>query len=268
MSEEQKGEGEHQRLTFAEIESLNKKQDELRAKNLKFVRDHPELKQIISDFTAACLFHKPDDVYRFAFQHFKLFAKGEMAEMLKQKEVYKAAHEVEGHNMMIVIEESYDRTRWMTVRAQDRVTGESRVAEFSEAEVCGRLGVTPDEVPEKVAQLISYRLATQGTIGMMIGDEGISPSVAECSAALRIQSVQRGKEGRRVAARRLLERNSARSLQTRYRGMRDRAVVKQMRLERHSSTRIQAQFRGRRSRIQLLKRLEADAADLEFGEGA
>ena len=49
------------------------------------VREHPELKQIISDFTAACLFHKPDDVYRFAFQHFKLFAKGEMAERLKAR---------------------------------------------------------------------------------------------------------------------------------------------------------------------------------------
>ena len=109
--------------------------------------------------------------------------------MLKSKLVYKAQHQVSDMNMEIEVEESYDRNRWMTVKAvqvmRDGSTTGMRCQEFSEQELCGRLGVKPDELPRLVGKMLSYRLFVSKAGTLSIGADGQCSSPSTTSPIVR-----------------------------------------------------------------------------------
>lgn len=49
---------------------MNERKMQLKAENVKYMEDHPEMHQILSDFMNAVLHDKPSDVYAFAADHF------------------------------------------------------------------------------------------------------------------------------------------------------------------------------------------------------
>jgi guanylate kinase len=59
-----------QKLTFEEISKLNERKTELKKQHAQYLEEHPEIKNIFSDFRSATLVEKPDDVFAFAKQHF------------------------------------------------------------------------------------------------------------------------------------------------------------------------------------------------------
>uniref|UniRef100_A0A095CD64 Ciliogenesis-associated TTC17-interacting protein n=1 Tax=Schistosoma haematobium TaxID=6185 RepID=A0A095CD64_SCHHA len=48
--------------------------DEIKAQYLLYLRDHPEIHDMISDFIKSLLLHKPDEVVKYASEYFKSFS--------------------------------------------------------------------------------------------------------------------------------------------------------------------------------------------------
>ena len=67
-----KGREKTQKLTFEEISQLNERKRELKDQHAAYIGEHPELKNILSDFMAAVLLEKPDDTFAFAAEHFAI----------------------------------------------------------------------------------------------------------------------------------------------------------------------------------------------------
>jgi guanylate kinase len=67
-----KGREKTQKLTFEEISALNERKRELKDEHAAYIGEHPELKNILSDFMAAVLLEKPDDTFAFAKEHFAI----------------------------------------------------------------------------------------------------------------------------------------------------------------------------------------------------
>mmetsp|Transcript_167125 Transcript_167125/g.406185 ORF Transcript_167125/g.406185 Transcript_167125/m.406185 type:complete len:108 (+) Transcript_167125:54-377(+) len=63
------------KLTFEELSELNERKSELRRENQDWIAAHPELKSVMSDFMAALLQRKPDDVFVYAAEYFEAIAK-------------------------------------------------------------------------------------------------------------------------------------------------------------------------------------------------
>ncbi|CAH8525337.1 unnamed protein product [Heterobilharzia americana] len=50
------------------------RKDEIKAQYLLYLRDHPEIRDMISDFIKSLLLHKPDEVVKYASEYFKSFS--------------------------------------------------------------------------------------------------------------------------------------------------------------------------------------------------
>ncbi|VDO69622.1 unnamed protein product [Schistosoma curassoni] len=50
------------------------RKDEIKAQYLLYLRDHPEIHDMISDFIKSLLLHKPDEVVKYASEYFKSFS--------------------------------------------------------------------------------------------------------------------------------------------------------------------------------------------------
>lgn len=50
------------------------KKEELKADHTSYLRQHPEIRALISDFLQFLLLRKPDDVFQFAKEYFLPFA--------------------------------------------------------------------------------------------------------------------------------------------------------------------------------------------------
>ncbi|CAH8530798.1 unnamed protein product [Schistosoma intercalatum] len=50
------------------------RKDKIKAQYLLYLRDHPEIHDMISDFIKSLLFHKPDEVVKYASEYFKSFS--------------------------------------------------------------------------------------------------------------------------------------------------------------------------------------------------
>lgn len=59
------------KLTFEEISQLNDRKLALKGQHQAYLKDHPEMKNILSDFMCAVLVEKPDDVFAFAKIYFE-----------------------------------------------------------------------------------------------------------------------------------------------------------------------------------------------------
>eukprot|EP00500_Bicosoecida_sp_ms1_P002038 CAMPEP_0203815622 /NCGR_PEP_ID=MMETSP0115-20131106/11213_1 /ASSEMBLY_ACC=CAM_ASM_000227 /TAXON_ID=33651 /ORGANISM="Bicosoecid sp, Strain ms1" /LENGTH=102 /DNA_ID=CAMNT_0050724521 /DNA_START=137 /DNA_END=442 /DNA_ORIENTATION=+ len=68
------------KLTFEELSELNERKAELRRESNEWVASHPELKSVMSDFMAALMQRKPDDVFAFAAEYFEAIAKAGAAD--------------------------------------------------------------------------------------------------------------------------------------------------------------------------------------------
>ena len=91
-----KGREKTQKLTFEEISQLNERKRELKDQHAAYIGEHPELKNILSDFMAAVLLEKPDDTFAFAAEHFAIgLPKKEHA---KKKTAQEAALSTDGRS--------------------------------------------------------------------------------------------------------------------------------------------------------------------------
>lgn len=64
---------EEKALMLQEIAHLMEKKDQQRVKQTEYLQQHPELRCLLNDFTAAVLLEKPSNVFTFAAHHFGLF---------------------------------------------------------------------------------------------------------------------------------------------------------------------------------------------------
>lgn len=63
---------EEKALRFQKVTHLMEKKDQQRAKHTEYLHQHPELRSLLNDFTAALLLEKPSNVFIFAAHHFGL----------------------------------------------------------------------------------------------------------------------------------------------------------------------------------------------------
>lgn len=59
------------KLTFEEISQLNDRKTELKHQHQAYLKEHPEMKNILADFMCAVLVDKPDDVFDFSKTYFE-----------------------------------------------------------------------------------------------------------------------------------------------------------------------------------------------------
>ena len=64
---------------------LQWEREKIRKENLEYRKKHPEIHDIVSGFTSALMKEKPEKIFRFAFEYFRHFAKGETAELIRPK---------------------------------------------------------------------------------------------------------------------------------------------------------------------------------------
>ncbi|KAJ8605225.1 hypothetical protein CTAYLR_000476 [Chrysophaeum taylorii] len=61
-------------LRFQEISHLTDRKVEIREARTAYLAEHPELRPLLNDLTAAVLLEKPDNIFAFAARHFAAFA--------------------------------------------------------------------------------------------------------------------------------------------------------------------------------------------------
>lgn len=49
--------------------------EKLKNEHIGYLKNHPEIRHILSDFMTKLLLHKPEDVFEFSTEYFKLFEK-------------------------------------------------------------------------------------------------------------------------------------------------------------------------------------------------
>ena len=132
------------RLTFEDISRLHDRQESIKRANSDYITEHPELKSLIADFTAAILMQKPDDVFQFARDHFSVFRTE--ADVQKTAAVYFGKHVIEDRRYEIVINKNADRSKWLQVTAQDISPGRQALhGTFSVSEIVARFNLSTIE---------------------------------------------------------------------------------------------------------------------------
>lgn len=179
------------RLTFDDISKLHDRQDQILKSNEQYVGEHPELKDLIADFTAAILMQKPDDVFKFARDHFSVYLKGSAPK--DSQAVYYGQHVISGKQYELVIIQSTDRAKWLQATATSGVEGESPVTQaFSTSEVMARFAMTVADA-EKAALQLSRCLLKHDNGLIMSDTTHASPTVEEYNATVTIQAVGRSR---------------------------------------------------------------------------
>ena len=137
---------------------------------------------------------KPADVYRFAFEHFRHFAKGEIAELIRPKLRLHVKCRISGKDYDVEIHECFDRARWLSVTTRPLPSMSRRtVTEFSETFLLSRLrGLSRDSDAVDVARRLVRRLRLQNKDEVTIEQYGpfdsrpdglyhvVSPYLEEC----------------------------------------------------------------------------------------
>ena len=182
------------RLTFEDISRLHDRQEEIKRANSAYLSEHPELKNLVADFTAAILMQKPDDVFKFARDHFSVYLKDS-----KQKDssaVYYAKHVISGRRYEVVITTTKDRARWLVVAAKDLSPHHpSFTTAFSASEVMTAFELAQPNAEEAAVHL-SRHLRAQGSDLILTDDPHASPTVEEYDASVKIQAVGRSRQQR------------------------------------------------------------------------
>eukprot|EP00940_MAST-03C_sp_MAST-3C-sp2_P002491 g2491.t1 len=261
------------RFRVDELRKLNEAKERARAEYEAYLSKHAELKRILGDFTDAIVREKPEDVYRFAFEHFRHFAKGELAEMIRPKLKLETRIRANGTDLRLQIHECFDKKRWMTVSTWvlTKLDGRKYVSEFSDSFV-RRILRRCDESTSALdaARLLSRRLVrdAEGTIGVAEYDEDderpfgmwhvTSPTLKECDAALTLECAWRSYLARGIVAEARKRYWAAVSIQNCYRVHESVRITTEKRRRRDAATLLQSRFRGGRARVRVLELLEGD----------
>merc|ERR1719174_3183290 len=234
-------------LTFEDVSKLHARQEELKKSNVEYLSEHPELKNIIADLTAAVLMEKPDDVFTFASNHFAMFLESTVDEPIEGNIVYSDQHIVSERTLTVTLTENFDRNEWITAAGVDFNDGTEIKGSFSEAEILGRLGATDTLTGELAAPAIAQRLKIKGG-QLIMCNAVVSPSQEEANAARRIQAISRGRRDRERVIDLKAQRAAAMEIQCEIRGRQARQKVQQIKVENKAATQIQARFRGAHAR--------------------
>jgi len=182
------------RLTYEDITRLHERQEEIKRANSQYLGEHPELKNLVADFTAAILMQKPDDVFKFARDHFSVYLKDQ--ESKDATAIYYGKHVIGDRRYELVITNSTDRSHWLQLSAKDISPHHPPLnAVFSASEVLSNFGLE-DADPSEAAIKVSRCLKPKDGKLILTSDHGASPTVEEFDASVRIQAIARAKKQR------------------------------------------------------------------------
>ena len=186
------------RLSFEDITRLHERQEEIKRANSEYLGQHPELKNLIADFTAAILMQKPDDVFKFARDHFSVFLKDSKNE--DSTAVYYGKHVISNSRFELVIVKSKDRSKWLQVTAKSLAGGDTLTTNFSTSEILATFSMTTAD--EKIASVrLSRRLVVAGDSLIISQNQDASPTIEEYDASVKIQAISRSRQERKKVCR-------------------------------------------------------------------
>lgn len=182
------------RLTFEDISRLHERQEEIKRANSSYLGNHPELKNLIADFTAAILMQKPEDVFKFARDHFSVYLKDSKPK--DSSAVYYGKHVVGDRRYEVVITTSDDRSRWLVVHATDLSPHHPSLStSFSASEVMTAFQMEELDA-EEAASRLSRCLKTKDGGLILSEDSHASPTLEEFDASVKIQAISRARKQR------------------------------------------------------------------------
>ena len=186
---------ENKRLTFEDISRLHERQEEIKRANSSYLGEHPELKNLIADFTAAILMQKPDDVFKFARDHFSVFLKDSTPK--DASAVYYGKHVISDRRYEVIITVSDDRSQWLQVVAKDISPHHPTLtAAFSASEVMTVFQMLEPNAVDAASRL-SRSLQTKDGELILTDNSHSSPTVEEYDASVKIQAIGRARKQRK-----------------------------------------------------------------------
>jgi len=257
---------------LSEARELQLCREKVRKENLEYRQSHPEIHDIVSGFTSALIREKPEDVFRFAFEHFRMFAKGEMAELITPKLKMRCNLRISGKDFEVEVHECFDRARWLSVTTRPLPSRNRRtVSEFSETFLLSTLrGCNSKSDAIYVAKRLVRRLCLKCKDEVTIEKYGIfdsrpdglyhvvSPYLEECRAVLNLQCAWRSYKARVITSFKRTRYRAAVTLQCFYLTNKALDTTATLRRRRDGAITIQRRIRGGQSRLKVLKMLEGD----------
>ena len=251
---------------------LQWEREKIRKENLEYRKKHPEIHDIVSGFTSALMKEKPEKIFRFAFEYFRHFAKGETAELIRPKLRLHVECRISGKDFDVEVHECFDRARWLSVTTRPLPSMSRRtVSEFSEMFLLSRLrGLSRDSDAVHVARRLVRRLRLEEKDEVTIEQYGpfdsrpdglyhvVSPYLEECRAVLQLQCAWRSYKARLITGLKRRRYRATLTLQCFYRTNKAIRRTSALRRRRYAAIIIQKTIRGGQSRLKVLHMLEND----------
>lgn len=235
-----------QRLSFEDISRLHERQEQIKRANSEYLGQHPELKNLIADFTAAILMQKPDDVFKFARDHFSVFLKD--SKPMDSTAVYYGKHIISERRYEVVITTTKDRSKWLVVACKDLTPGNPALtASFSTSELMARFAMTKADADQAALQLSRCLQADRSSV-VITKDSNSSPTVEEYDATVKIQAIGRARQQRQKIKLQQEQAEAAKKIQSQHRRRSSHKRVEEIKASNLAATQIQAVYRGKQQR--------------------